>query len=94
LSNKELREQYFNLFNMVKKIINECDPIGLLPSAPDDEYEMEIGKIVPLLNKIGSENALTEEISKIFNKAFGWDFTNEKCLSIAKKIWEESNKII
>jgi hypothetical protein len=78
---------------MVKKIVNDWDPIGLFPSAPEDEYEMEIGKIVALLNKIDSENALAEEISKIFNRAFGVDFTNEKCLPIAKKIWGDCNKI-
>jgi hypothetical protein len=93
LSNKELKEKYNELFKLVKKIVNDLDPIGLLPSAPDDEYEMEIGRIVALLSRVDSVDALAEGIGVIFTKAFDWSFTKEECLSIAQKIWEDVKKI-
>ncbi|MFN7253241.1 MAG: hypothetical protein ACK4M9_21075 [Anaerobacillus sp.] len=45
MSHIELKEKYNKLFNIVKKIVNDWDPIGLLPSAPDDEYEFEVTRI-------------------------------------------------
>jgi hypothetical protein len=93
LSNKELKVKYNELFKLVKKIVNAWDPIGLLPSAPDDEYEMEIGRIVALLNKVDSVYTLAEGIGRIFTKAFDWSFTKEECLPIAQKIWDEYKKI-
>ncbi|MFJ7729317.1 DUF1871 family protein [Neobacillus sp. NPDC097160] len=93
MSNKELKEKYNELFNLVKKSVNYWDPIGLLPSAPDDEYDMEIGRIVALLGKVDSINTLAEGIDEIFTKAFDWSFTKEECLPIAQKIWEDVRKI-
>ncbi len=72
---------------MVKKVVNEWDPIGVLPYAPDDEYEFEIAKIVALLNKVDTVEALSDGIGMIFTKALDWNFTKEECLPIAKQIW-------
>jgi hypothetical protein len=90
LSNKELKEKYNKLFNVVKKIVNDWDPIGLLPSAPDDEYEFEVAKIVSLLNKVDSVEYLSDGIATIFTKAFDRIFTNEDCLPVAQKIWRDT----
>ena len=63
MSNKELKEKYDKTFKLVKRIINNWDPIGLLPSVPDDEYEMEIGRIVSLLYKAEPVNIFAAGIS-------------------------------
>lgn len=58
MTNKELKEKYKKLFNVINKIVNDWDPIGKLPSATDDKYEFEVAKIVPLLNKVVSATLL------------------------------------
>ncbi|QVY62589.1 DUF1871 family protein [Cytobacillus gottheilii] len=80
------KEKYNTLFKLVKKTINEWDPIGVLPDAPDDEYEFEVAQIVTLLNKADTEEALSEGLAEIFNKALGCHYTVEECLPIARKI--------
>ena len=92
MSNKELKEKYDKTFKLIKRIINNWDPIGLLPSAPDDEYEMEIGRIVSLLNKAESVNVFAGGISSTFNKYFDVNITDEECLPVAQKIWEAVEK--
>ncbi|MTH55012.1 DUF1871 family protein [Bacillus mangrovi] len=87
MSNKH--NQYKDTFTEIKKIVNEWDPMELLPSAPDDEYEYEIGRIVSLVSKVDSINSLADGISHIFTKAFSENFTKEKCLPVARKIWEQ-----
>ena len=92
MSNKKLKARYNQTFKVVKRIINDWDPIGLLPPAPDDEYEMEIGRIVVLLHKAESANILAVEIGSIFNQSFDLNITIEKCLPVAEKIWEAVKK--
>ncbi|MCA1063733.1 DUF1871 family protein [Rossellomorea sp. AcN35-11] len=93
LSNKYMKEKYNETFNIVKKIINDWDPVGLLPSAPEDEYEIEIARIVSLLYKADSVITLADGIGQIFTKAFDWSFTEEEYLPVAQKIWAETKKI-
>lgn len=78
--------------NFIRDIINEWDPIGLFPMAPEDEYEKEIAEIHNLLTeeKMSLER-IEEGIEKIFIKAFGEDlfyaFTSkEKCKEVARKL--------
>lgn len=89
MSNKHLKEKYNVTFNIVKKIVDEWDPIGLLPFAPEDEYEMEIAGIVTLLNKVDSDEILSDGIGRIFKKSFGESLSKEECFSVAKKILQE-----
>ncbi len=92
MSNKHLKEKYNATFNIVKKIVNEWDPVGLLPSAPDDEYEFEIARIVSLLSNVDTVNTLSDGIAQIFTKAFGWSFSEEECLPVSRKIWAETKQ--
>ena len=93
MSNKELKVKYKELFNLVKVIVNNWDPMGLLAStAPDDEYEMEIGSIITLINKVDSVTDLAEGIAIIFTEAFDCRFSETECLSNAQRIWDELKK--
>ncbi|UOQ46833.1 DUF1871 family protein [Gracilibacillus caseinilyticus] len=80
------KEKYNEIFDVVKKVINEWDPIGVLPYAPDDEYKFEVAKVVTLLSKVENVEELSDGLAKIFKKALEWNFTKEECLPIAKKI--------
>jgi len=93
LANKYLKEKYNKIFNIVKEIVNDWDPVGLLHSAPEDEYEIEITRIVSLLNKVDSVYTLSDGLGKVFTKAFDCSFPKEECLPIAQKIWKETKKV-
>ncbi|MBO4368017.1 MAG: DUF1871 family protein, partial [Clostridia bacterium] len=73
----------------IKDIINEWDPIGLLPYCPEDEYRLEISDIEFFLKRTKPENELGEYIYSVFVKAFGNDIflrPVSECCEIAKKI--------
>ncbi|MGE7021949.1 DUF1871 family protein [Solibacillus cecembensis] len=82
-----------NKFVIVKEVINEWDPIDLLPHAPDDEYESEIRDIVKSLTTVKSVGELAVVINEVFIKWFGKnsvlteEFSIKKCHPIALKIW-------
>ena len=59
------------IMNYVKKTIDEWDPIGLLPHAPNDEYQAEIEEIQQLLETVNDSGELSKGIFFIFEKAFG-----------------------
>lgn len=70
-------------------IINEWDPTNLMSHAPDDEYELEIGMIRQILDKIDNEYDLAKGIQNIFLETCGNEFFKKSlddCLIIAKKI--------
>jgi len=77
-----------NKYVLVKEVIDEWDPIGLLGmGCPDDEYDPEIGDIVRLLSNIKSVDELAGGINKVFIKWFDEDLTIEKTFPVALKIW-------
>ncbi|WFR57102.1 hypothetical protein QA584_26395 [Anaerocolumna sp. AGMB13025] len=40
-----------NMFNVVKKFMDELNPMGLLPHAPEHEYDIEFKKIASQIIK-------------------------------------------
>jgi hypothetical protein len=78
-----------NLYNEVEKIINEWDPIDLLPIFPLDEYRDEILEIIELLKKARDINVVSMGIKKILSENFGDDVfrkTYEECLEIGRQL--------
>jgi len=79
---------------IIEKIINQWDPIGLFPGAPQDEYKDEINSIY-LFTKNNNNltiESLADEIYKIFIKSFGEDIfalKKEDCRNIAVAIIKE-----
>jgi hypothetical protein len=92
-------EEAFNFLknrDIVEMIINEWDPIGLIPPAPVDEYWSEIEKITEKLVISNNEDELAIYIQNIFVDSFNSDvFRREKeeCKRIAKCILEKTQKI-
>lgn len=79
---------YMNTYKLVEEVINEWDPINLLPLAPRDEYKLEILKIVNLLQEINSTQELGRGIYQIFVRCFDDMFkrSEKDCLLIAERI--------
>lgn len=77
----------------IVRIINDCDPAGLLAAgAPDDEYSSEIDAVTSRLERDISHQELTDLIITMFNRSFGplSIITSERCAEIASKLLEAS----
>lgn len=73
-----------NLFDAVKKIIDEADPIGLLSSnCPSDEYSDEINLIV---SYIKNNKVTYNDIKLVFHAQFDVELTDKLSHEIANKI--------
>ncbi|MBE5962478.1 MAG: DUF1871 family protein [Lachnospiraceae bacterium] len=75
-------------------IINEWDPIGFFPMAPQDEYINEVEKIYRFLsqNISGNVEQLARVINEIFLETFGDDIYEEdmqSCKGVAEKLLKE-----
>lgn len=75
-------------FESLKKIVNEYDPVQLLDSASDNEYDSEVRKIVSLLSEDDDINSIADKVHKIFVDSFDEKLAGDKdtYLAIAKKI--------
>lgn len=76
---------------ILSKIINDWDPVGIIAFSPCDEYLPEINKIEKYLQACEKADvqSLANEIKVILTDSFGVNvFTRQidECESIAKKI--------
>jgi hypothetical protein len=89
--------------NVVKKVIDKLDPLGVMCEVNDDEYEYEIREIALRLRQKSSVKEITDIVSYVFTK-WGLDVRGEwlaeNYTHVAKKIKEaldemkkEANKI-
>ena len=70
----KLTKEYKEVFLKIRELINEVDPIGLIAlSAPEDEYDLEIGDIIIKLKSCSDESEVTEMVFDVFKKWFGND---------------------
>ncbi|WP_238653842.1 GNAT family N-acetyltransferase [Paenibacillus piscarius] len=76
--------------NIVRQVIHEWNPYGLLPEAPIDEFDSEIEKVAQSLTVAPTVEELARSIQEIFSSSFGEPFGYEGCFIAAKKIWEHS----
>ena len=88
MSNKHLKGEYNETFEVIQKIINEWDPLDLLTiDCPDDEYEFEIKRIASATLNENNAEKLAGKINDILYKAFEGDFKKKNdCSMIADKI--------
>ncbi|MFS0724192.1 DUF1871 family protein [Paenibacillus sp. 1P07SE] len=80
-----------SLSEKVAKIINDWDPINLLPLFPPDEYSKEIDSITQFLEAPKNVNQLAEFIYSLFLESFGktvFDMDKSECIEIANQILE------
>lgn len=78
------------MFEIIKIIIDEWDPIGLLAiHSPLDEYDIETKEIANYLKENYQLEELSTKIFNIFTESFGDDIFNKtmgECRIIADKI--------
>lgn len=78
--------------DIVRKVIHEWNPFGLLPHAPDDEFDSEIKRVTESLADANTVEELASRIQEIFSISFGEPFGYEECFKKAKQIWKLVHK--
>ncbi len=77
--------------NLVRQVIHKWNPYGLLPHAPDDEFDSEITKAIEALQQASTLEEFAGSIQKIFSESFGESFKYEECLAVATQIWNKAS---
>ena len=87
---KRLRGEYKTLYEKVADILNRHDPIGLNVGEQRDEYEPEVGTILPRLKEARSEEELRRIIHEEFVRWFGTETAGPapRYGSTASDIWK------
>jgi len=86
----ELRNRFKGLYHEVSVILFDEDPLSINFKTNTDEYEPEVGTILPRLRGCSSVEAVRAMVHEEFVAWFGADNagTPERYRSIAEKIWE------
>lgn len=88
---KGIRREYAALFDALSKILFDADPIGINFETNTDEYELEVGSIIPRLKHATSEDEVRCIIYEEFCKWFDVETAGptEAYIDIASKVWAE-----
>jgi len=84
-----LRQRYGDLFDVVARILFDADPIDINYETNTDEYEPEVGTILPRL----IEASTVEDVSRIVHEEFVHWFGADEAdavknyQSVATRIW-------
>lgn len=82
---KRLKLQY--LLSAIKTAIDEWNPYGLLPDAPNDEFDGESRMIAAEIKYDDTVDKIAEVVSKIFSQQFEPQYFHvEDCHDVAAKI--------
>ena len=85
-----LKAAYGALYSEVAGLVHDADPIRLIAiGAPDDEYDPEIGTILPRLSEAKSSADVRRIVHEEFVRWFGADTAGpmSSYASVAQKIW-------
>jgi hypothetical protein len=88
---KAIRHEFRALFDALSELLFEADPIGINFETNTDEYEPEVGTIIPRLKQAQSEGDVLRIIHEEFCTWFGVETAGpiEAYGSIASKVWAE-----
>lgn len=84
------KRYYRKAFDIVRVIIHEWDPYGLLASgSPGDEFDSEIAAIVRQIPRIDSETDAALAISRVFSSSFEPElFRPESCAKMGARLYQ------
>ena len=85
-----LREKYGAVFDIVAAILFEADPIDINYKTNTDEYEPEVGTILPRLEHVTSAAEVQQVVYEEFCRWFDAEQVGprENYGSVAEKIWQ------
>lgn len=88
---KAIRLEYGELFDALSKLLFQADPMSINFETNTDEYEPEVGTIIPRLKQAQSETDVRQIVHEEFCMWFGGKIAGpiEGYGDIASKIWTE-----
>jgi hypothetical protein len=86
---QQIRKQYPILFDKLSECLHRHDPI-MIPFAPKDEYDPEVGTIIPRLNFCNCQEDVLDVVHEEFVQWFGTDIAGPKSnySKIAAEVWQ------
>ena len=79
--------------NVIKRIMNKYDPMGMFSSGcPDDEYESEVQILVVLSRYFNSEVSTNEIVTKLFNDRFLTDLKPHQFSEMSRELFKVLNE--
>lgn len=91
----KLKREYQEIFLEIRKIMNDADPAGLIAlSAPEDEYDPEVGEILVRLGSCNSEKEVVLMFADVLKKWFSDDICldDSGCKLIAEQLFRLKSK--
>ena len=87
---EQVRQQYPELFQEVNRLIFEADPIGINFGHNTDEYEPEVGTIIPRLKSCESPSDVRKVIHEEFVRWFDADMAGSESNyeELAERVWD------
>ena len=87
---RQLKAKYGDLFNSVAALLFRHDPIGINFEENTDEYEPEVGTILPRLHSCKSAEDVLGVVHREFIRWFGEDTAGPslRYTQIATEMWE------
>lgn len=90
---RRLRREYKDLFEAVSAILFEADPVGINLGFNTDEYDPEVGTILPRLGSCSSLDDARRVISEELHRWFGDRASEVAALDpIAEQVWAAWNR--
>lgn len=94
---ERLKELYGTLFLDVSEVLFRHDPQDSNFGDNTDEYDLEVGTILPKLKTCHTESDVLEVVIEEFRKWFSGDPGNERALKLDAseiwKLWQESRPV-
>ena len=90
-----LRREFGRLYLVVSKALCEADPLGLIAiGAPPDEYEPEVGTVLPRLQEARSVDGMNRILHEEFVRWFGADIAGpaELYAPAAQTLWRQRSQ--
>jgi hypothetical protein len=86
---EQLKNKYKSLFNQMAQLLFEADPIGINFESNTDEYDPEVGTILPRLEGAQSADDVQTIVHEEFCRWFGQDTagTREHYAAMSQQIW-------
>ena len=88
---KSLKKVYGELYVQVSRLVREADPIGLIAiGTPKDEYDIEVGTILPRLREATSARDVQRIVHEEFVHWFGTEIAGppEIYATVSEEIWK------
>jgi hypothetical protein len=91
---RRLKAEYRELFDNIAALLFRHDPIGINFETNADEYEPEVGTILPRLRSCHSADDVRRVVHQEFARWFDADIagSEEHYRKIATEIWEQWQK--